>query len=162
MRAITAITCNKYNSHTEPLFKILNTLKLEDMRKQQFKFLYRLINNNVPLYFTFTLLGFVGNYYYKTKKTLRAPKIKHDLCQQNVASELKDPICHSDECQIGSFSSEATKCFVILFLCYAMQVLDPYLHSEDGFVLFIKKYMKSSYSITCTVLNFYICKHNYI
>ena len=24
-----------------------------------------------------------------------------------VASELKDPICHSDECQIGSFSSEA-------------------------------------------------------
>ena len=25
-----------------------------------------------------------------------------------VASELKDPICHSYECQIGSFSSEAT------------------------------------------------------
>ena len=25
-----------------------------------------------------------------------------------VATELKDPICHSDECQIGSFSSEAT------------------------------------------------------
>ena len=29
--------------------------------------------------------------------------------KQNVASELKDPICHSNECQIGSFSSEATK-----------------------------------------------------
>ena len=27
-----------------------------------------------------------------------------------VASELKDPICHSNECQIGSFSSEATIC----------------------------------------------------
>ena len=27
-----------------------------------------------------------------------------------VASELKNPICHSDECQIGSFSSEATRC----------------------------------------------------
>ena len=27
-----------------------------------------------------------------------------------VASELNDPICHSDECQIGSFSSEATIC----------------------------------------------------
>ena len=25
-----------------------------------------------------------------------------------VASELKDPICHSNECQIGSFSPEAT------------------------------------------------------
>ena len=29
-----------------------------------------------------------------------------------VASELKDPICHSDECQIGSFSSEATMSFL--------------------------------------------------
>ena len=29
-----------------------------------------------------------------------------------VASELKDPICHSNECQIGSFSSEATICYV--------------------------------------------------
>ena len=28
--------------------------------------------------------------------------------RHTVASELKDPICHSDECQIGSFSSEAT------------------------------------------------------
>ena len=25
-----------------------------------------------------------------------------------VASELNNPICHSNECQIGSFSSEAT------------------------------------------------------
>ena len=25
-----------------------------------------------------------------------------------VASELKDPICHSDECQIGFFSTEET------------------------------------------------------
>ena len=25
-----------------------------------------------------------------------------------IASELNDPICHSDECQIGSFSSEET------------------------------------------------------
>ena len=27
-----------------------------------------------------------------------------------VASELKDPICHSNECQIGSFSAQATIC----------------------------------------------------
>ena len=32
--------------------------------------------------------------------------------QYIVASELKDPICHSDECQIGSFSSEATILYV--------------------------------------------------
>ena len=32
------------------------------------------------------------------------------IIQYIVASELKDPICHSNECQIGSFSSEATTC----------------------------------------------------
>ena len=31
-----------------------------------------------------------------------------DLQNHIVASDLKDPICHSNECQIGSFSSEAT------------------------------------------------------
>ena len=31
-----------------------------------------------------------------------------------VASKLKDPICHSNECQIGSFSSEAT---ISIMLC---------------------------------------------
>ena len=34
------------------------------------------------------------------------PLIKHSTYP--VASKLNDPICHSDECQIGSFSSEAT------------------------------------------------------
>ena len=33
-----------------------------------------------------------------------------------VASELKDPICHSNECQIGSFSSEAAKCAVLFLI----------------------------------------------
>ena len=32
----------------------------------------------------------------------------HPKNVQNVASELKDPIRHSNECQIGYFSSEAT------------------------------------------------------
>ena len=36
--------------------------------------------------------------------------IHHGWCESDyiVASELKDPICHSNECQIGSFSSVAT------------------------------------------------------
>ena len=35
-----------------------------------------------------------------------------------VASELNDPICHSDECQMGSFSSEATICalYIVSFV----------------------------------------------
>ena len=35
--------------------------------------------------------------------------------EQIVASELKDPICHSDECQIESFSSVATICTYFVY-----------------------------------------------
>ena len=42
---------------------------------------------------------------YKTYSSV----IRVDTDHQIVASELKDPIWHSSEWQIGSFSSEATK-----------------------------------------------------
>ena len=44
-----------------------------------------------------------------------------------VASELKDPFCHSDECQIGSFSSEATilACFCMHNVCSPIQLRIP-------------------------------------
>ena len=32
-RAVRIITCSKYNAHTEPLFKALNLLKIEDIMK---------------------------------------------------------------------------------------------------------------------------------
>ena len=45
------------------------------------------------------------------------------------ASELKDPICHSDECQIGSFSSEATNILSkSLFICLGV---NPVSHPVD-------------------------------
>ena len=32
-RAVRIITCSKYNAHTEPLFKMLNLIKIEDIMK---------------------------------------------------------------------------------------------------------------------------------
>ena len=34
-RAIRAITWSKYKSHTEPLFKLVSTLKVKDILKKQ-------------------------------------------------------------------------------------------------------------------------------
>ena len=42
----------KYNSHTEPLFKKLHMLKVEDIFKLiQLKFFYKFINKDLPDYF---------------------------------------------------------------------------------------------------------------
>ena len=68
-RAIRAITCSRYNSHTEPLFKLVSTLKVENiLKKQQFKFLYRLLNSDVTFYFRSMLPGFVGNSHNYTTR----------------------------------------------------------------------------------------------
>ena len=69
-----------------------------------------------------------------------------------VASELKDPICHSDECQIGSFSSEATICEVV----YAkdMGQLSIWYITEFEHI-FIDMDLSIHCSIHCTVMIHY-------
>ncbi len=41
-----------YNAHTEPIFKINNLLKQEDILKlQELKLYYNYVNNSLPYYF---------------------------------------------------------------------------------------------------------------
>ena len=50
-KAIRIITCGKYNSHTEPIFKRLNLLKVDDIFTCQcMSFYHKHVNNNVPLF----------------------------------------------------------------------------------------------------------------
>ena len=51
-KAVRSITSSKYNAHTEPIFKTLKLLKINDIFKcQTLKFCYKLINGNLPVYF---------------------------------------------------------------------------------------------------------------
>ena len=51
-RVMRIIACSKYNAQSEPLFKELNLLKLEDIRKlQELKFYYKLVHRPIPSYF---------------------------------------------------------------------------------------------------------------
>ena len=51
-KAVRSITISKYNAHTEPIFKTLKLLKINDIFKcQTLKFCYKLLNGNLPVYF---------------------------------------------------------------------------------------------------------------
>ena len=51
-RAVRIMTMSKYNSHTEPIFKELNILKITDIFKIQcMKFWYKFKNNTLPSFF---------------------------------------------------------------------------------------------------------------
>ena len=46
------ITNSTYYAHSEPLFKMLDILKIQGIHTlQQFKFIYKLLHNNLPHYF---------------------------------------------------------------------------------------------------------------
>ena len=49
-KVIRTITCSKYNAHTDPLFKKLGLLKVEDIFKiSKIKFYYRFLNQTLPI-----------------------------------------------------------------------------------------------------------------
>ena len=51
-KTIRIITLGKYLAHSEPLFKRLNKLTIEDiLTLNQLKFCFKLINNKLPDYF---------------------------------------------------------------------------------------------------------------
>ena len=51
-RCIRSIVAVKYNAHTDPIFKRLNVLKVEDLRRlNEFCFYYNFVNGRLPEYF---------------------------------------------------------------------------------------------------------------
>ena len=83
-KAVPIITLNKYNSHTEPLFKKINTLKIED-------FYYKYRHQNIPVY----LLNWQINpntciHNYNTRRTteLHTYRTKHEFAKQNLIYNL--------------------------------------------------------------------------
>ena len=57
---------------------------------------------------------------------LRTIDMESRCWQHVVATELKDPICHSNECQIGSFSSAATMCISHIIFSHFHPSTQPY------------------------------------
>ena len=75
-KAIRGITCSKVYSHTEPLFKDLNILKINDLYNLRvLKICYKIYNKHCPVYFL-KYLDFISDkcvLYNFRKKHTRTP-----------------------------------------------------------------------------------------
>ena len=87
-KAIRIITSNKYNSHTEPLFKQLNMLKLEDLLKlQQLKFYFKFNEGSLPVYlqnWDIRPNARVHNYNTRELGCIHTFKVKHEFAKKNA------------------------------------------------------------------------------
>lgn len=138
-QAIRHITLSKYNAHTEPLFKSLCLLKIEDIFKlAQLKFYHKYLNKNIP------------NYLQKLPFVTR--ESMHGL-NTRFGNEL--------------YVYRPNHSFAKKFLRYSLPTLvnttprnvadKLHTHSFDSFVKYAKNVYIDNYNAVCHIDNCYIC-----
>jgi hypothetical protein len=141
-KSLRIIAKSKYNAHTSPLFKKFNILKMSDLcALQDYKFCYKLKNNMLPQYFQSQ--QFLSDNYthdYPTRHSnnnLRVPAVRHDFARDGMS--FRYPTVFNN-----------------MFPRYKDKI---FTHSLDGFKLYIKKDIITSYETHCSIVNCYICGH---
>ena len=140
-KAIRCICNTNFLSHTEPLFKILNTLKLKDiLRMKALKFYYRYINNQLPLYFNNMFLTQTATHSHNTRyrDVPRSAIPVRSTTQNSVRFYIPNLIKATSSNIVDKIST----------------------HSYTGFSNYAKLQFINEYSETCSVVNCYICNRN--
>ena len=131
------ISVSKYNAHTDPIFKNLNILKIEDIATR--KLYQRYIINKLPDYFTinFNIQQQQSSHQYNTRyHRFMIPRVHHKFAEYTVRYQLPLLLNKNVEC-----------------------ILDKVMtHSEYGFSQYIKNYLTGQYVERCNIPNCYICQ----
>ena len=139
-KAIRIVCLEKYNAHTEPLFKSLNVLKVEDIFKlNQLKFYYKFINKKVPVYFnTFPLYPNHDIHDYNTRghNKFHRLNLTHTFAKMSLRNTLITTLNNTPSIIIDKVNT----------------------HSQIGYSLYIKNVFVQEYRMTCIIPNCYICK----
>ena len=141
-KALRIITLSNYISHTEPLYKQLSLLKVDDILKlQQLKFYYKYLHNDLPRY--------LQNWRFVFKCEVHG----HDTRYKNKIYTYK--IIHE-------FAKKCLRHNLPLLLNNLPDIVKEKLmsHSTQGFVNYVKQYFLQSYEVICTRQNCYVCMHN--
>ena len=140
-KVIRNICCEKYNAHTDPLFKKLNLLKIEDLYVMNtLKFYYKLEKGQIPDYF-------------KSFKIQRRDEIhEKDTRYKSLIATNKTRIILTDKCLRNNLPHVLNSTPQI--------ALDKVVtHSPNGFSKYIKDLIIKSYSNTCIIPNCYVCNN---
>ena len=139
-KAIRNISLSKYNAHTEPLFKSMKLLKVQDIfHVNALKFTYKYHNKKLPLYFD----GMLDN-----------PNPPHDYNTRYANHHIPMPN--------RSTSKKSIRYFLPIFLEETPDcICDKFLtHSPSGFNIYAKNHFISQYRSDCDIENCYICRSN--
>ena len=138
-KAVRIIANSTYYAHSEPLFKMLDILKIQDIHTlQQFKFIYKLLHDNLPHYFnsiTVTHNRDIHQYNTRQRNNVLVPNIQHEFARKCKRNQIYVFLNNSPKTIVDKINT----------------------HSLKGFSTYIKKYLIDGYKLLCTVYNFYTC-----
>ena len=140
-KAIRLIANEKYNAHTDPLFKKLNILKFKDLFELcHLKLYYKYSHHKLPSYFLEMISPMhvrQNRYNMRNMCVLQIHKVKHEYAKKCLRNNL--PV-------VVNKTSENIKSKVAT-------------HSLQGFSWYIKKQFIEYYMDRCTIENCYICNN---
>ena len=139
-RSVRTIVKGKYNAHTDPIFKSLSLLKINDILKiQEYKFIYKIENHIIPEYFKssmFTRQNQIHQYGTRHSSNYVVPHRKHAFARHSVRNK------------IPAIFNESPACIKEKI----------YTHSLQGFSKYLKSYFITKYADNCNIPNCYICQ----
>ena len=138
-KCVRTITASKYNAHTEPIFKELNLLKVEDIFKLQvMKFYFKFKNGSLPHYLQSLPLQHnqdVHSHNTRSCKIIHQLNTNHEYAKKCIRNSLPKIINDTPKCITDKVQT----------------------HSLQGFSNYAKQYMLRSYNATCLIRKCYIC-----
>ena len=138
-KIIRIIVCGKYNAHTEPIFKALEILNINDMfNLHALKFYYKYLNSKLPVYFLnmqFIPLSEIHPYNTRYNDHIPTNVTRLKMSQNCVRNYISKILANTPE--------------------NIMQKI--YTHSLHGFSNYTKRQYLANYQELCDIENCYVC-----
>ena len=150
-KTFRAVSCAGYSSHTEPLFKFYDILKVNDIYKYELLALYYNIKrSNVPVYLSKFL-----------------PDLSHSARNYEIINPRLQPPVHIHEYITGTCRYQLHVTMLLNEINSIVEPLDSLKSVVNnvqnvtllGLKRTIKSYLLQKYSYYCVILNCYGCQH---
>jgi len=141
-RAIRIIKGTSYNAHTEPIFRELELLKLQDLcALHDLKFCYKFTNNILPVYFNSVFTRNSDNHSFPTRNAndFQITNIRNSFAKNNIRYRI--PVAYNNCPNINIIIKEKIQ-----------------THSITGFSCYLKNNLLQNYFFACNIDICYICK----
>ena len=138
-RAIRIISLAKYNAHTDPLYKALGLLKVQDIFIIcQLKFYYKYTKNKLPEYFQHFPLNYiyeVHDHFTRAQNEFHIRRTSHEFAKKSLRYLLPNTLNNTPN-----------------------NIMDKvHTHSQQGYTTYIKNIYLNTYQRTCLIRNCYVC-----